>query len=301
MHKITLRQCSYFLAVAKAGGVAAAADTIGVSQPAIAQAIRKLEDLSGLVLFRRQHAKGMELTAQGKAFLGHAERLLAQSEQLEQAMVEIAEHRSGTIRLGCFQSIAPFCLARIVKGYRAVAPGIVLDVREMLQEDLTNALLNGDLDLAIMYDLGLDPTRIAWRGLASAPPYLIVPEGHALADCGSVSIRSIAEEDFILFDAPQSRDYFFAMFAEHGVAPQITMRASSIESVRSSVAHGLGVSLLSMRPASDVTYDGLRVVPVALEEDLPPTPIVMAHRADREPGLMDVPFMRFCEEVFAAE
>ena len=298
MSQITIRQCEYFRAVAQTGGIASAARAIGISQPAVAQSISKLEDMTGLVLFRRLHARGMVLTAQGTEFLRHAEELLACAERVDQAIEGIADNRTGTIRLGCFQSIAPFCLARIVRGYRDLAPGVVLEVREMLQEELMLAIGKNELDLAIMYDLGLDPGLFAWRGLSAAKPYLIVAEGHRLAHSKSVPLSEIASEDYILFDAPRSRDYFQSIFAHHGISPRIVFRSASIESVRCSVANGLGVSLLAMRPVANETYDGGRVVPIALEEDLPAMPIVAAYKIDHAPGALTLPFVAYCEQLF---
>lgn len=298
MSKITIRQCEYFRAVAQTGGIASAARAIGISQPAVAQSISKLEDVTGLVLFRRLHARGMVLTAQGVEFLRHAEDLLACAGRVDQAIEGIADNRTGTIRLGCFQSIAPFCLARIVRGYRDLAPGVVLEVREMLQEELMDAMGQNEIDLAIMYDLGLDPELFSWRGLSAAKPYLIVPEGHRLARSTPVSLSEIAQEDYILFDAPRSRDYFHSVFAHHGINPRIAFRSASIESVRCSVANGLGVSLLAMRPVADETYDGGRVVPVQIAEDLPAMPIVAAYRSDHVPGGLTLPFVDYCEQVF---
>lgn len=298
MSRITLRQCAYFKAVAETGGLAAGARAVGISQPAVAQSISKLEDVTGLVLFRRLHARGMELTAQGAAFLRHAEELLACADRVEKSIEGIADNRTGTIRLGCFQSIAPFCLARIVRGYRDRAPGVVLEVEEMLQEELIVALGNNQLDVAIMYDLGLDPERCAWRELWAATPYLIVTEGHRLAQRTSVSLNEIASEDYILFDAPRSREYFLSIFTQYGISPPIVLRSSSIESVRSSVANGLGVSLLAMRPASNMTHDGSRVVPVDLEEDLPLMPVVAACSAGNAEDALMRTFVDFCAQVF---
>ena len=298
MSKITIRQCAYFRAVAQTGGIASAARAIGISQPAVAQSISKLEDLTGLVLFRRLHARGMVLTAQGTAFLRHAEELLACADRVDQAIEGIADNRTGIIRLGCFQSIAPFCLARIVRGYRDLAPGVVLEVKEMLQEELMVAIRQNQIDLAIMYDLGLDPDQFAWRGLTAVKPYLIVAESHRLAHRTSVSLSEITADDYILFDAPRSREYFQSIFAHHRINPRIVFRSASIESVRCSVANGLGVSLLAMRPVANDTYDGGRVVPIELEDDLPAMPIVAAYKADPAPGPLTLSFVDYCEQLF---
>ena len=298
MADITLKQCRYFRAVAQTGGFASAAQVVGVSQPAIAQAIAKLEDQTGLVLFRRLHARGMELTAQGVEFLRHAEQMLIYADHMGVAVADIAAHRMGTLRLGCFQSIAPFCLARILSECPKHMPGVVLDVRERLQEELITALGRNEIDLAILYDLGIDETRFRIRPLATAHLYLIVPPGHRLATRDTVSIREIDREDFVLFDAPQSRDYFLGIFAKFDIAPRIAFRSSSIESVRCNVANGLGVSLLSMQPVSNTTYDGGQVVPVRLAETMPQTRVVIASNADASENALAGPFIAFCEELF---
>jgi DNA-binding transcriptional LysR family regulator len=300
MSRITLKQCAYFQAVARKGGIAAAAETAGVSQPAIAQAITKLEDMTGLILFRRLHARGMELTPQGNAFLRYADQLLTYAEHMDRAVTDIAQHRQGTVRLGCFQSLAPFFLAQVLSGYRAQMPGVVLDTYEMLQEELTTALGKNELDLAILYDLGLDTGSFDLYPLSEERPYLIVPKGHLLAQQTEVSLTEIDGEDFVLFDAPQSREFYLAQFAHHGITPRIAYRSASIETVRCYVARGLGVSILSMRPASDLTYDGQSVVPIALKENFGPTRIVIATRTGHDTSALVTPLIAYCQKLFQA-
>ncbi|MES0808807.1 LysR family transcriptional regulator [Roseibium sp. SCPC15] len=299
MNRITVRQCEYFQAIAKNGGITAAAKSIGISQPAIAQAITKLEETTGLILFVRHHARGMELTPQGVEFLKYADELVACATRASEIAGQIASNRAGKIKLGCFQSIAPFFLAQLVCGYRKEEPGVTLEVSELLHSELETAIHRKDVDLAVMYDLGLDPAKIAWQELAAVKPYLIVPQSHRLAEKKVASIKELESEDYILFDAPGSRDYFFRIFAHYGIGPKVAFRSTSIESVRCSVAKGLGVSILAMRPASNQTYGGNSVVPIEILEDLPETPIIMAYRRDREMDDLSEKFIEFCKEVFA--
>lgn len=301
MADITLKQCRYFRAVAQTGGIASAAQVVGVSQPAVAQAVAKLEDQTGLVLFRRLHARGMELTAQGVEFLRYAEQMLVYAEQMNVAAADIAAHRVGRLRIGCFQSIAPFYLAKIVCGMSQYMPSVVLDVQELLQEELTLSLGRNEIDLAILYDLGLDETRFKLRPLAAAPLYLIVPPDHRLAARESVSICEIDDEEFVLFDAPQSREYFLNLFSKFDIKPQIAYRSSSIETVRCYVANGLGVSLLSMKPADNKTYDGGRTVSIKLNDATPPMQIVIASHLRAPENLLAERFATTCQNLFARQ
>jgi DNA-binding transcriptional LysR family regulator len=71
-----------------------------------------------------------------------------------------------------------------------------------------------------------------------------------------------------------------------------------MESVRSAVGHGLGFSIFSMRPFSEVSYEGHRVVPVEIAEDIEPTPVVIARKAGRRPDPMTDAFVAFCKAMF---
>jgi len=298
MVSFTIRQCAYFLAVAEHGGVAQAARALNISQPAVAQAIDKLEQTTGLILFARHHARGMELTLQGRAFLDQARTLVRAAEGMDGAIADIAANRRGTIRLGCFQSIAPFYLARIVREYGRRVPDVAIAAVERLHADLVSGLVGGELDLAILYNMGLDPHEVSWDMLAQVPPYVIVPASHPLARRRRVSLRQLGAEGYVLFDAPGSREYFYDMFSKLGISPRVSFRSTSMESVRSAVGHGLGFSILSMRPFSQESYEGQRVVPVEITEEIEPTPVVIAHKAGRRPDAMTDAFVSFCKSLF---
>lgn len=298
MVRFTLKQCTYFLAVAEHGGVAQAARALNLSQPALAQAIDKLEETAGLRLFERHHARGMELTLQGRAFREQAAALVSHAERMDRAVADVAANRRGTIRLGCFQSIAPFYLARIVREYGVRAPDVAIDVTEGLHGDLVDSLRAGYLDLAILYNLGLDPHALAWQELGQARPYVIVSADHPVAARRRVSLRDLGAEDYVLFDAPGSREYFHAIFAGHGISPRISFRSTALESVRSAVAHGLGFSILSMRPVARHSYEGHPLAALEIAERIEPTPIVMARRHGREPDPLIGSFTSFCGSLF---
>lgn len=297
MSLISIRQCAYFLAVAETGGITAAARKLNISQPAVAQAIDKLEETTGLLLFERLHAKGMVLTSQGDAFLNYASELLASSEKLETAAHEIAQGHEGTIRLGCFQSLAPFYLSTIFQQYRNEYPAITLEVAEKLQGDLIEELNSNHLDFAIMYDLGIDANEIDYQILQRIKPYLIVSKTHPLAKRSKVSIREIAEEKYVLFDAAHSNKYFQSIFGQYDLNPQVVFRSTTIESVRCCVADGIGVSLLAAKPVSSQTYIGKEVVEVEIEEEIADSKVVIAWSNKRRHDPMRSAFIDFCSRL----
>ncbi|WP_120497505.1 LysR family transcriptional regulator [Kiloniella sp. EL199] len=298
MVKYTIKQCHYFAVVAEQGGIAQAARVLNISQPAIAQAIDKLEDITGLRLFDRHHAKGMSLTIAGRSFLLEVHDLLKHVQTIDKSTKNIASDLQGTIRLGCFQSIAPFHMARLARNYVKLMPKILIDAEEHLQEQLVHKLLDEQLDLAILYNLDLDPSELSWQVLDTPTPYILLPENHSLAGHRSLRLQDLADEPYVLFDAPGSREYFYTIFATHKINPQIAFRSTSLESVRSAVGHGLGFSILTMRPHSPQTYDGHLVVPVNIEGNIQPTQIVIAHKlAITIPDIL-LNFIDFCQSEF---
>ena len=172
MVRFTLKQCGYVLAVAEHGGIARAARALNISQPALAQAVDKLEMMVGLTLFIRHHARGVETTRQGEEFLKLARRLVDCADGVAREAASIAADLSGAIRLGCFHTIAPFHAASLAKRYRSLYPRVGVAVTEGLQDELVAGIAAGRLDLAVLYDMALDRSRLTLRVVAegrSAP------------------------------------------------------------------------------------------------------------------------------------
>ena len=276
MVRFTLRQCAYFRAVAREGGIAQAARALNISQPSVAQAIDKLEAVTGLVLFERHHARGMSLTLQGRMFLQHVTQLEDQARQVEREALALASETSGEIRLGIFWTLAPFFAAGLIRSFRQAAPDIVIRPQEMSLTSLADQLRDRSLDFALTYDRGGDAAGLELQELAALKPVVVVGRDHPLAGRGSVNLAELATEPYVMFDAPGSRTYFQDLLAEGGISPPIAYTSTSMESVRSAVAAGFGFTILVMRPPSNLTYDGGEVRTLEVVNDVQPLRIVLA-------------------------
>lgn len=273
MMHVSLRQLEYFVAAARHGGAARAAAALNVSQPSISKAIADLEVLWGEPLFVRLHARGLELTAAGSARHREAHALLEQARALERPRSDVL---SGQLRVGCLSTLAPRWVAAILARLRSDYPGITVQLHEADTETLTRLLERGGLDIALLYDLGLARPGVRIEALADLAPYALLPWGHRLAAQASVRLADLAAEPLVLIDLPHSREYFLSLFRDAGVAPTIAWEASSLEMVRSMVANGLGVSVLTTRPVQDRSQDGLRIACRRLRGPLAPQAVVLA-------------------------
>lgn len=280
MLRITLRQCVYFAAVADMGVMAQAARQLNVSEPALADAIRKLEDLAGIQLLERFHARGVRLTPRGRHFLTAVRRLLHVAQDVELLAAELARDMAGELRLGCFQTIAPFILPALIRASREAFPRGDLRVQEDHHHRLVTGVADGSFDLVIIYGMSVLPPEVESRLLVRLQPYAVLTADHPLAGRREVTLTELAWDPLVLFDLPGSADYFEGLFSRAGLAPSIAFRSQSSESVRSVVANGLGVSVLVMRPPTDLSYDGTKLAAVPLDRSVPALDILAAWRRD---------------------
>ena len=286
MIHFSLRQLEYLVAAAHHGGAARAAQALHVSQPSISKAISELEALWGERLFVRLHARGLEVTAAGAARVRQARAVLRQAQAL---LAPRAVALQGLLRVGCLSTLGPRYLPDILSRLRAAHPEIEVQLVEGDTESLTRQLERGALDVALLYDLGL-ARSVRLVPVADLQPYALLPWGHALTRQTRLKLVDLAREPLILIGLPHSRDYFLSLFRAEGVTPHIAFESPSMEMVRTLVANGLGVSLLTTRPARDISYDGKRLACRELQGNLQPQAVVLAYPFDddQQPALTQV-------------
>jgi DNA-binding transcriptional LysR family regulator len=256
----TMNQLAAFLAVAEAGTISAAAEKLHVSPSALSAAITELERSLQVELLRRRKAKGVTLTPTGEVVLPRARLLLHHASELQADARGEERGVSGLVRIGCYPSLAPTALPALISDFTRAHPDARLEVYENTQDELSKGLESGQLDLAIMYDLDLDPT---WRSasLAHLPPRAVLPAGHRLARrAGALDLADLRDDPMVLLDAPPSSGHAYSCCARAGFTPRVIYRARTYATARSFAGLGFGWTLLLQRPSANVTYEGRPVV-----------------------------------------
>ncbi|MGW8556293.1 LysR family transcriptional regulator [Streptomyces tubercidicus] len=267
----TFVQLRYFLVAAECGSMTAAAEDLHIAQSAVSSAIHKLERDLRVDLFIRRRGQGLVLTPAGERLRSQARALLARAREVEGEARGSNGTLSGPVAFGCFTTLAPYYLPALFGAVTQRHPGIEIDVVEGEAEQLFQALRAGRIDFALTYDLGLSAEAdLRGKTIAHAPAHVIVPATHHLAGQGTVELSELAAEPLVLLDLPYSRDYFHALVAATGTAPDVRYRTQNYEAVRSLVAQGLGYSVLNQRPATSQTYGGGEVVELELRDRQPP-------------------------------
>ncbi|EMY33030.1 transcriptional regulator [Arthrobacter crystallopoietes BAB-32] len=269
-----MRQLAYFTAVAEAGSISAAAARLHVSQTAVAAAVTELEKIFRTQLTVRRKAHGVSLTPAGSYLQARAAELLRAAEELELRAGSGGRELAGPLVIGCYQTVAPTILPVLLEGFTVNHPKVSLDFVEGAQDVIQGRLLAGDMDLAIVYDMDLQP-GLGSVLLYEVPAYVLLPASHRLAEQAEVSLVELAGDPMILLDAPPSSHHTLTLFEQAGVHPVIRYRTRDFELTRSLVGRGVGYSVLVQRPAVDRSYEGRAVVAKAITPAVKPVAVKM--------------------------
>jgi DNA-binding transcriptional LysR family regulator len=282
MVQYTLRQLEYFVAVAEAGRVTAAAQTIHLSQSALSTAIVELERALDVQLLLRHHAKGVTLTPAGAEILAVSRQLLRQAEELADEARGLGNEVRGTLHLACFGVLAPYVLPDLLAAASARHPQLEITTSEVDLAELVDGVANGRFELAIGYDLTADP-RLDTTRLHSLRPYVLLPGTHRFADRQAVELADLADDPLALLDLPYSREYFAGLFDSVGLSPTVRFRSSSTQTCRALVARGLAYTVLNTRTRRSGGAESTDAVAVEIAADVPALDVVMIRAAGVRP------------------
>ncbi len=293
--RYTLRQLEYFVAVGKAGSIAAASEKLNVSSPSISAAITQLELEFGINLFVREHARGLSLTKAGHKFMERTEIVLREAELLATLAGEITGKVQGILSVGCLLTFAQIVLPGLRRGFEDAYPDVRIDQRQLNQAELFSQLRRTELDIALTYDLDI-PLDLEFRPLYELPPYVVVGEGHPLAGRAQLTIPELRDIPMVLLDLPYSGEYFLSFFRDANIKPNIAERTGDMSIMRSLVANGFGFSIANIRPLNVLSPDGKKLIFIPLAGDLRPMRLgLLRARAETETNTAKA-FVQHCEQ-----
>jgi len=274
--ELTLRQMEYFLAVLDTGSMTKAAQNCHASQSATSMAIAQLEKVLGAPLFVRSRNTSLTPTSIALAFAEHARSCVESAEAAQAAATETLLELSGALRIGCLHNLARLVLPPLAQQCVERYPHVDLQLFEDSAAQLQADVRQGRVDLALVYSLQVD-TDLPMTRLAEIQLHAMLPTDHPLAAEDTVSWKELAAEPAILLDAPPTVERIQAQAHRLGLSLNIRWALSSMESIRSLVARGLGYSLTNSPPSVGTTADGLEVVYKPLSDDLLPNYICALH------------------------
>lgn len=254
---MNLAQLRAFHAVAKQGTFSAAAHVLNVSQPAITQHVRALEEAMGGRLFHRR-GTGVELTADGNELLPHVHQIIKGLEDVSARLESGKLVRSGHLAIGL---CGPHVALPLIRQFRAKHPGIRIDTRMHNSSTLLELVAQVRVDLAIV-TLTAPINDLVCHRLVDQNVLLVVPAEHEWAGRDSIEIAELAGQPFVLREqGSMTQQIFEQALAAAGIQIRRELVLASREAVKEAVAAGLGLGIvLDKELGHDSRLAGVKLV-----------------------------------------
>lgn len=291
--RYTLKQLKYIDVAARQKSITGAAKSLNISPSSISSAIDAIEEQSKKKIFSRLPSKGISITQFGHGFLSNARQLLKAHVTFEEAVDEQAKAINGAIRLGCFTPAAPILLPLITKSVADNHPGISIHLTEGDTVKNMRQVIDSEIDLVIGANSNLDAS-ISFIPLFTAPPHIVLPHDHPLANQSSLSLKDVSNDPMVLLDLDQTREYMFGLFSQDNLTPKVAYSSQTSEMVRSMVAAGMGFSVFNLRPLQKQQYTVGDIVRIPMTSGYRSVEYGILHRTDAYLSSVDQVVIETC-------
>ena len=241
------RELEYFLAICETRNLARAAETLGITQPALTRSLQRLETHLGARLFDRAHGR-ISLTPAGVVAFAHAERILALTAELDSRLRDMGGQVAGPLLIGASTTIADFLLPQVLGEFKATHPGVAPSLFVGNSEAVQERLGERALDIGFIEGDSYMPS-LAGERLCSDELQVVCAPGHPLAGRRSVAAGALVEHAYLSREQGSgTREVIDHFLKRAGVEPgalHVIMEASSPEALKGLVAAGMGFAIMS--------------------------------------------------------
>lgn len=236
-----------FLAVATDRSFSAAARRLNRTQPAISQAVKRIEDELGERLFDRSSRDGT-LTEAGRLLQDYAQRLLGLASEAQTAVQELQQMRRGRVIVGANEAAVHTLLPHIEK-FTALHPQVGVEVRRVPSRQIAGAVLDRSIDFGILTFQPAD-RGVQTLALGGDDIVLLTAPKHALAARRRVTLEEVGKQVVIAHNDPSpTRDRVLRAYERRRTSINIQISLPSLDGIKRAVEMGIGVALLPRRCA----------------------------------------------------
>ncbi|MCW2885649.1 MAG: LysR family transcriptional regulator, low CO2-responsive transcriptional regulator [Streptosporangiaceae bacterium] len=293
--QLNLYRLWIFMTVVEEGGFSAAANKLYLSQPSVSNQVRQLEQALRTTLIDRSGAR-IRLTPEGEVLLEYAKRVFLLADEAVAAIRQVSGLQSGTLVAGGSTTVGTYLLPPMLAAFQAEHPGIDVGIFVGNAEQVERRLVDGEVGVAVLAGLPKAPQLVS-EPILQDRIVLITPPDHPLVGSGWVEPERLAGERFLLREPGSStRAVQEEALAAWGLDEAQTAEIYGPETIKQSVAAGLGISLVSEHCVeSELALRRLAVIDVTMAPE--PRPIVFAHRRDRLLGPAEEEFIKLLRDV----
>ncbi|WP_111768659.1 LysR substrate-binding domain-containing protein [Nakamurella deserti] len=240
-------------AVCRHASFAVAARELGYTPSAVSQQMLALERSTRLTLFERQ-PHGIRPTRVALDLVDAGRRVLSALDDFDRHVRDLAAGTTGRLRMGSFPTASVRVVPRALAAFARRHPRSEVQLTECEPDDAVTMVMDGRLDVALVYSYGLDPRT--WPVGTGLHPLLteellllqpIAREGDAVSGGGKVSLDGLAGARWISsHDGSAGARSFERLCATAGFAPEVVFRTNNYDVVRELVATGFGIAVIPM-------------------------------------------------------
>ena len=290
---ITLRQIKYFIAAAETGKMAKAASMLSISPSSITESIKELESIVGVPLITR-HRRGIHLTFDGYRFLQHCYNINASVSDAEYAIKNSYTNISGDLTLGITVTVSGYFLASPLARFKRTFPNINVKLLEYPRDIIEIMLMENKLDLAVLLVSNVNNENLLSETLVCSKRRLWTSVNHQLCSKKNITLKDISKEPYIQLMIDEAGIRHLDFWRKHGTTPRIIFRTESVEAVRSMVAVGSGVTILSDMVYRPWSLEGDRIEAHDIIDGVPTMDVGLAWSIDRKLSESASSFIEFC-------
>lgn len=271
-----------FRDLADTGSFSKTAELNYVSQSAVSQQVKKLELVLKCKLYHRQSGR-IALTPCGEKFYDAARKVASVYDGALKTICALARDKRGDeIKISTIYSAGTYIIQNYIRKFLAHTPGARISVEYRQFSQIYSDVSSGKADFGFLACPYRKCAGLAMLPVAKDEMALIAGSGSPLAGRKSVSVRDLAEMDFIFFDrAFPSRRYIDAFLKRHGIKPRVKLELDNIETIKTAVASGAGVSLLP-RTAIREDESGITLHALKISDAEFLRPIYLVHSRSRK-------------------
>ena len=263
-----LREIEVFRSVMSVGSASKAAVLMGVTQPAISQSLRRLEDAAGFALFRRLRGR-LHPTAEARALLIEVERAYVGLSSIEHRMRSLKRYGVNTLRMAVYPAFGltfvPRALSRLVAERPDAEGRPQISLQVLSSREVHDAVLAGQADFGLMAD-EMPTTGLEHSEFARFPGVVVMHAKHRLANTRTVQPRQLAEEPFLALNPEDaSRRRLERALEDCGVSLRVAVETPYAASVCEMAMHGLGIGVVNPITALEYAQRGLVIRALSLD------------------------------------
>jgi LysR family transcriptional regulator, hydrogen peroxide-inducible genes activator len=251
---VDITEIRYFLAVCETLNFHRAAERCHVTQPALTRAVQKIEaELGGQLFFRdKGHVK---LTEFGRLMRPHLREVLERRDHARTIARRFLNLEAAPLTLGVMCTIGPVLFVAFLNAFRECHPGVEVTVVENVPARLSELLLNGSLDVALMAQPEAFDPRLQVVPLYRERFGLAFPAGHPFEQRNTLHVTDVRDQTYLSRVNCEYRDYLFELCSKFGVDFQRGFRSEREDWIMTMVAAGMGICFL---PEYSAIHPGLR-------------------------------------------